>query len=431
MSRKKSKRVEQERPVGPRVRPQEQLLIDIVPELPTGRLLCNTVGRGQFARAYAAGHPTGHVTAWFLDVYLRDRAASPPEQVRAYDKQAWHGSADRWSSDDEDFSDDDLAEFEDDFIEDSLDTDEALDAEDARNPEEQVEPLPLDETESVEAPIDFVCTADPPEEPFDVVAWAFRTHGESEMVREMLQTAYLRLAPGGRFAAAIDNPEDQWLHGELKKLYPKVTRRPSKRGVTYLTTRPDAPIKIKQHAAEFAFRDRGRLISAISRPGVFSHRQIDPGARALINTMELPPHAKVLDLGCGSGTVALAALCRSEGIRVLGIDSNPRALQCAERGAAANGLTGLTTALDATGAAVPAGTFDVVLANPPYFSQYRIAELFLRTAAKALRVGGEALVVTKAPKWFLEAMPQVFAEVETLEVKDYYVLVGVRDKRYL
>lgn len=423
MSRKKSKRVEQERPTGPRVRPQEQLLIDIVPELPTGRLLCNTVGRGQFARAYATGHPTGHVTAWFLDVYLRDRAASPPEQVRSYDEQAWHGSADRWSDDDEDFSDDDLADFDeadDDFVEEALD--EAA---------EQGESLPQEETGPVEAPIDFVCTADPPEEPFDVVAWAFRTHGESEMVREMLQTAYLRLAPGGRFAAAIDNPEDQWLHGELKKLYPKVTRRPSKRGVTYLTIRPDAPIKIKQHAAEFAFRDRGRLIAAFSRPGVFSHRQIDPGARALINTMELSPKAKVLDLGCGSGTVALAALCRSEGISVLGIDSNPRALQCAERGAAANGLTGLTTSLDATGATVPAGTFDVVLANPPYFSQYRIAELFLLTAAKALRVGGEALVVTKAPKWFLEAMPKVFAEVEIHEVKDYYVMTGVRDKRYL
>ncbi len=422
MSRKKLKRVESERPVGPRVRPQEQLLIDIVPELPTGRLLCNTVGRGQFARAYAAGHPTGHVTAWFLDVYLRDRAASPPESIRSYDELAWHGSVDRWSEDDEDYSDEEFSDFDeaDDFSEETL--------------EEQTEtdgPLSPEETGPVEAPIDFVCTADPPEELFDVVAWAFRTHGESEMVREMLQTAYLRLAPGGRFAAAIDNPEDQWLHGELKKLYPKVTRRPSKRGVTYLTTRPDAPIKIKQHAAEFAFRDRGRLIAAFSRPGVFSHRQIDPGARALINTMELAPQAKVLDLGCGSGTVALAALCRSEGISVLGIDSNPRALQCAERGAAANGLTGLTTSLDATGATVPAGAFDVVLANPPYFSQYRIAELFLLTAAKALRVGGQALVVTKAPKWFLEAMPQIFAQVETQEVKDYYVLTGVRDRRLL
>ena len=35
------------------VRPQEQLLLDTLGELPAGRLLCNTAGRAQFAAEYA------------------------------------------------------------------------------------------------------------------------------------------------------------------------------------------------------------------------------------------------------------------------------------------------------------------------------------------------------------------------------------------
>jgi 16S rRNA (guanine1207-N2)-methyltransferase len=89
-------------------------------------------------------------------------------------------------------------------------------------------------------------------------------------------------------------------------------------------------------------------------------------------------------------------------------------------------LTGLDTALDATGGTIPAEKFDLVLANPPYFSHYRIAELFLQTARKALKPGGVVNVVTKAPNWFIEHMPELFDDVAGEFVKDYAVVTGRR-----
>jgi 16S rRNA (guanine1207-N2)-methyltransferase len=272
--------------------------------------------------------------------------------------------------------------------------------------------------------LSFLCTPDPPEDTVDVVAWAFGARGEAELTREMLQTGYERLEPGGRMVTSTDKEEDQWLHAEMKRFFPKVTRRPFDDGVLYLATKTGPLDKQKHYDCEFAFRDQGRLIFAYSRPSVFSHRRIDGGARTLINTMTITPGMQVLDLGCGSGAVGLAALCRAENVRVLAVDSNPRALECALRGVAKNELTGLETLLDATGDGVPPESFDLVLANPPYFSHYRIAELFLRTAYRALKPGGEVHVVTKTPAWFAEEMPKGYTDVAAEFVKEYAVVTG-------
>eukprot|EP00456_Euglypha_rotunda_P073534 TRINITY_DN66_c0_g1_i13.p1 TRINITY_DN66_c0_g1~~TRINITY_DN66_c0_g1_i13.p1 ORF type:complete len:147 (-),score=45.73 TRINITY_DN66_c0_g1_i13:23-463(-) len=123
-----------------------------------------------------------------------------------------------------------------------------------------------------------------------------------------MQQGHLRLVEGGRMVVTTDNDEDQWIHEQLQELFPKVTRRPyRKKGTIYLATKKKPLKKQKDFDTEFAFRDRGRLIKVHSRPGVFSHRRIDLGARTLINTMQIKPKMKVLDMGCGVGTVSLAA----------------------------------------------------------------------------------------------------------------------------
>jgi len=272
--------------------------------------------------------------------------------------------------------------------------------------------------------IQYLCTPDPPSITYDVVAWAFGFRGETELKREMLQEGYARLAIGGRFLVSTDDADDQWLHVELKKLFDKVTRRPFKQGVLYLATKTSELTKRKLYDCEFAFRDRERLIYAYSRPSVFSHRRIDPGARTLINVMEIEPGLRVLDLGCGAGTVGLAALARAENVSVLAVDCNPRALEAIMRGAAKNELSGLSTSLDALGTTIPEGEFDLVLANPPYFSNYRIASLFLAIAQRALKPRGQVVVVTKTPLWFEEHMPEYFPRMSLTQVKDYVVATG-------
>ena len=228
---------------------------------------------------------------------------------------------------------------------------------------------------------------------------------------------------------STDNDEDQWIHNELRELFPKVTRRPiRKQGTLYFATKVKPLKKVRDFDCEFAFRDRERLIYAYSRPGVFSHRHIDPGARALMNTMTVKPGMKILDLGSGAGTVTLAAAFAAENVTVHAVDSNARAIQSLERGIAKNEAPGITYALDAEGQSPASDEFDLALANPPYFSNYAIADLFLDTAHRALKPKAKILIVTKTPNWFVERMPLWYADVEVAEHNDYWIVTGKKRK---
>jgi 16S rRNA G1207 methylase RsmC len=334
----------------------EQLLIEELPEHPYSRVLCTTLGRGQFAHQAAEYARDAQIVCHCFDLY-------DAGQVR----QAGLAEGGRVQVD---------------------------------------------------------CAADFRDGPFDLAVFPIDPKGETELARDILQAGYQRLAVGGRLLAATSNPEDQWLHGELRKLFDKVTRTPQKKGVVYRGTKTGELKKVKNFECEFAFRDRGRLIRLLSRPGVFSHRSLDLGARALINVMEIAPGAKVLDLGCGSGAVALAAAFRADHVQVVGLDSNPRAVECTARGAALNELTTVQAILNADGEAPQPGSYDLVLGNPPYYSDYQIAEIFLQGAIRALKPGGKVLMVCKAHEWYDERMPQLFADVEVRQEKQYFIASG-------
>jgi 16S rRNA G1207 methylase RsmC len=270
------------------------------------------------------------------------------------------------------------------------------------------------------------CAADLALAEADVVAFPFSAGGEAELTRDLLQSGHERLVLGGKMFAATDNADDTWLGDKLRKIFRKLERHPSSTGVLYVGTKTELLKKRKNFACEFAFRDCGRLIRACSRPGVFSHRHIDLGARRLIDAMQVDRGSRVLDIGCGAGTVALAAACRADGVTVHAVDSNVRAVQSTQRGAVLNGLTNLTVELNAEGNYQGAGQFDLALANPPYYSGYRIARHFLTAGRQALRAGGTILLVTKQPDWYQQHMPQWFDELTVTERKGYYLLQSAR-----
>lgn len=235
------------------------------------------------------------------------------------------------------------------------------------------------------------CGADLAEGEADVVALPFAANGEGELTRDFVQAGHLRLRAGGKLFAATDNRKDSWLGEVLGQIFRKLERRVFAKGTLYIGTKTEPLKKVKDYGCEFAFRDRERLIRAYSRPGVFSHRHIDPGARHLIQEMQIEPGYRVLDIGCGAGTVALAAACRADDVKVHAVDSNARAVECTMRGAELNGLANVTAELNADEDFLGAGDYDLALANPPYYSGYRIAQHFLAAGRQALRPGGRGL----------------------------------------
>jgi len=366
------------------VRPSEALLIEMAATLAAGRVGCTTTGRAQLAVELARSDPARAVDCTLYDLHLlaRARNASPPLQNLVLE-----------------------------------------------------------------------CRADLPEQEFDAVAIPLRAGGDAEFAWELLQQAYLRLRDGGLFLAAVDEPRDHWVAGRMEALFGrKFARHANGEAVAYRATKRGELKKVKSFEAEFQFRDRGHLVRGVSRPGVFSHRRLDLGARALVESLAEPvepvepvemmemvegvaptqerdllaPGARVLDLGCGSGVVGFAAALRAPGVRVHALDSMPRAVECARRGAVLNGLADFTAEVADDGRALARASFDVVLANPPYYSQERIAALFVEAAARALVAGGRLHVVTKHPDWLAERMPAEFKDVRVRPIRGYAVVDGVR-----
>jgi release factor glutamine methyltransferase len=89
------------------------------------------------------------------------------------------------------------------------------------------------------------------------------------------------------------------------------------------------------------------------------------------------PQGRALDLGSGSGALLIAVLANRAGWHGVGIDASPEALGIASGNAAALGLAEQATWLErnwhAAGWIEGLGTFDLILANPPYVES--IAEL--------------------------------------------------------
>jgi 16S rRNA (guanine1207-N2)-methyltransferase len=158
---------------------------------------------------------------------------------------------------------------------------------------------------------------------------------------------------------------------------------------------------------------------------VFSHAKFDEGARTLIELAQFGPQDALLDLGCGYGAVGIVLAARMPGGRVTMVDSNARAVALAQENALLNGVAIASVVLSDT-VSLPDGpaSFDRILANPPYFSNYRISELFVRQALRLLKDGGTLQLVTQSPAPHLELFSKAFGNSDVQRKRGYSVVIG-------
>lgn len=352
-------------------RPAEKLAlqwaVEIAASKPLSRALCTTMGRAQAARAIAQASRQTHVDGWFLDHYLWSLANDTSAHVAP-----------------------------DETHRDALEN------------------------------LHLVCQSDAPQQSYGLAVVPCSMHGEAELTRDLLQSAFMRLEIGGTLISAVDNPKDHWLQEQMEALGEKPQIRKHPEGRVYSIEKKRSLKKLKSYECQFAFRDEGRLIHAISRPSVFSHRRIDNGARQLLNAAIVQSGQHVLDIGCGAGIVGLALLARANDVTLHAVDSNPRAVECTAKGAVLNGFSNITTQVASDGSYGEAESFDVAVANPPYYAGFRIAECFVRAAWRGLRPGGVLWLVTKKPNWYQSEMPGSWRRVEIMPSKEYWIVKAER-----
>lgn len=79
---------------------------------------------------------------------------------------------------------------------------------------------------------------------------------------------------------------------------------------------------------------------------------------------------RVCDLCCGSGALGLLLLEREGGLRLTGVELDPAAAELAERNYGGNSVEGSVLCGDLRAPALlPAGAFDLVVSNPPWFPE--------------------------------------------------------------
>lgn len=113
----------------------------------------------------------------------------------------------------------------------------------------------------------------------------------------------------------------------------------------------------------------------------------------LIEAMQLPAQASVLDVGCGYGPIGLAAAALVPEGHVTMVDINERAVQLAIENAERNGVKNVTIKQSDLFAEVKNERFDVILTNPPIRAGKETVHTIFELAYEHLKEGGALWVV--------------------------------------
>ena len=289
-----------------------------------------------------------------------------------------------------------------------------------------------------------VCSAHLPEGPWDVVK--FKTGPKihsGELALDLLQECYRVARLRGCEVAGESRVEVEFEGRERDRN-------------DLLNKIKDDPKRVRSFKAEWpASVPGGEKLMFTSYPGCFCHRRLDEGGLALAEVVskELVGNGAVttprgegaagtvkdlrlLDMGCGCGLVgflianrlsALSTKHQALSTSLVLVDSHARAVEAATENAAKFGIQAEVILSDNGTPSRMDGTFDVFVGNPPYYSDYRIAEVFLETAKRALKPGGICYTVVKNAAGLKPVQERYFPHVDVIGRRGYNVLRSVKE----
>ena len=108
------------------------------------------------------------------------------------------------------------------------------------------------------------------------------------------------------------------------------------------------------------------------------------------------------------------------------VDSHSRAVEAANINSSNLGIPAEVILADNGTPQRMDGTFDVFVGNPPYYSEYRIAEVFYETAKRALKPGGHCFMVCKNSDGLRPVAEQYFPDITIIPRRGYSVLYSIK-----
>ncbi len=179
----------------------------------------------------------------------------------------------------------------------------------------------------------------------------------------------------------------------------------------------------------YAVEWRGRRLTVYSRPGVFSHGELDPGTAMLLAHLSVRRDDRVLDWGCGSGIIGLAAALQAPPEAVTLLDVDALACECAVATLAANNVSGARVVHGDGLAALAGERHSLIVSNPPFHSgravNLRLTEALIAEARAALLPRGRLLLVANRFLPYDHLLRDRFASVETVVQDNHYRVLEV------
>jgi 16S rRNA (guanine1207-N2)-methyltransferase len=155
-------------------------------------------------------------------------------------------------------------------------------------------------------------------------------------------------------------------------------------------------------------------LTVCAHGAAFAGAKVDRGTRALLAALPgaVPDAATALDLGCGTGVLAVGLALARPGLSVLAVDQSAAAVASAQATAAANGLgERVRVVRDDAATGVADASVDLVVCNPPFHQGVVVSDTFAERlftgAARVLRPGGELWCVFNSHLPHREALRRI------------------------
>jgi release factor glutamine methyltransferase len=182
---------------------------------------------------------------------------------------------------------------------------------------------------------------------------------------------------------------------------------PERRSFRELVRRRAAREPVAYILGEWGFR---RLTLAVDRRVLIPRPETEAVVERCLALLEARKEPLVLDVGVGSGAIALALADERPDARVVGTDSSTDALDVAEQNRLRAGVDGRVRFVHGDLLAGETGPFDLVVSNPPYVSTDELPRL----EPELLQEPREALVGEGGHEAVARAAHDVLARRATL-----------------
>ncbi|WP_029263204.1 MULTISPECIES: class I SAM-dependent methyltransferase [unclassified Microbacterium] len=163
-------------------------------------------------------------------------------------------------------------------------------------------------------------------------------------------------------------------------------------------------------------------LTLVAHGGAFAGARLDIGTRVLLEVLGSRGGgsvSRVLDLGCGTGALAVSYALAHPEAQVIATDRSAAAVASARATAAANGVADRITVMhDDAASEIADASVDVVLLNPPFHLGTSVhtgaATRLFEAAARVLRPGGELFTVYNSSLGYRAELARLIGHTEQL-----------------